>query len=199
MKKLSLLLAFTMIISLLASCATEQEEVFDHQLDTTESIDWSEHEFSILQTSDIEETPLYYIRDTILADNALQRLKDVSEKYNTKIELKYIGVDNTFKTLMSATLSTGEALGDIVFTDPYQIREFGNLGGLVNIEHVTDYINIYDEEKWGAPNVWEFLMCKGVMCGVVPISWMQMEPAIFYPIIFNQSLTSTFGLPDLRE
>ena len=199
MKKLSLLLAITMIISMLASCAAEQEEVFENELDTTVSVDWSEHEFFILQTSDTEETPLNYIRDTILADNALKRLKDVAEKHNTTISLKYIGVDNTFKTVMAATLSTGEALADIIFTDPYQIREFGNLGGLVNIEHVLDYINIYDTEKWGDPNVWEFLMCKGVMCGVVPMSWMQMNPAVFYPIIFNSDITSSFGVYDLRE
>ncbi|MBO5036878.1 MAG: hypothetical protein J6D42_07355 [Clostridia bacterium] len=200
MKKLSLLLALLMFFTLFVSCAsTQQEEVFDAELDTSHSIDWSGKEFFILQTSAIDETPLYYIRDTILADNAMQRLKDVAAKHNCEISLKYIGVDNTFKTLMAATLSSGDALGDIVFTDPYQIREFGNLGGLVNIEHVLDYIDIYDETKWGAPNVWEFLMCKGVMCGVVPVSWMQMEPAIFYPIIFNQNLTSSFGVPDLRE
>ena len=199
MKKISLLLALTMIIAMLASCATEQEEVFDNDLDTSVSTDWSNHEFFIIQTSDIEETPLNYIRDTILADNALKRLKDVAEKHNTTISLKYIGVDNTFKTVMAATLSTGEALGDIIFTDPYQIREFGNLGGLVNIEHVSEYIDIYDEEKWGGPNVWEFLMCKGVMCGVVPMSWMQMNPAVFYPIIFNSDITSSFGVYDLRE
>lgn len=199
MKKTSLLLVVTIIFALLVSCAGQQDEVFDHDLDTEVTLNWDGQTFEIIQTSAIDENPLYYIRDTVLADNALQRLNDVADNHNCTIKLKYIGVDSTFKTLMAATLSTGEALGDIIFTDPYQIRDFGNLGGLVNIENLSDYIDIFDADKWGEPNVWEFLMCNGVMCGVVPVSWLQMSPGIFYPIVFNADVTASFGVYDLRE
>ncbi|MBQ6052422.1 MAG: extracellular solute-binding protein [Clostridia bacterium] len=199
MKKISLLLAVLTAIALLVSCSGNKEEAFEEALGATDSTDWSGHHFEILQTSGIDDKPLYYLRDTNLADNALQRIKDVEKSHSCEIALKYIGSDTTFKTLLSASLAIGDALADIIFTDPAQIREYGNLGGLVNIEYVSDYINIYDESKWGAPNVWEFLMCNGTMCGVVPVSWMNMGPAIFYPIVFNSDITGTFGYYDLRE
>ena len=200
MKKSALLITVLLAITMLVSCSSgNSEEIFDQGWATTDSTDWSGQSFYILQTSVIDEHPLYYLRDTNLADNALQRIKDVAANHKCSINLKYIGSGDSFKTLMAATLATGDCLADIVFTDPAQIREFGNLGGLLNIEHVSDYINIYDESKWGAPNVWEFLMCNGVMCGVVPVSWMNMGPAIFYPIIFNSDITGMFGYYDLRE
>ncbi|MBQ6172567.1 MAG: extracellular solute-binding protein [Clostridia bacterium] len=199
MKKAAFMIAVLLIVSVLVSCSGGSEEAFDQTFGSTEQTDWSGYTFYILQTADINEKPMYYLRDTNLADNALQRLKDVANRHNCEINLKYIGADNTFKTLLSATLATGESLADIIFTDPAQIREFGNLGGLTDIEHVSDYIDIYDESKWGAPNDWEFLMCKGTMCGVVPVSWMNMGPVIFYPIVFNSDITGMSGFYDLRE
>jgi ABC-type glycerol-3-phosphate transport system substrate-binding protein len=200
MKKTAFLIAVLMILTLLVSCsAGNNEEVFEQSLGATDNADWTGHDFYILQTSVIDEHPLYYLRDTNLADNALTRVKNVADSHNCTINLKYIGADTTFKTLLAATLATGDSLADIIFTDPAQIREFGNLGGLLDMEYVSDYINIYDESKWGAPNVWEFLMCKGKMCGVVPVSWMNMGPAIFYPMVFNSDITGMFGYYDLRE
>ena len=201
MKKVLALGLLALMIFSICSCAGTADDG-NTVLDFTQNEvneDWDGLKFTIVQTSLTDETYLYYKLDTLLADSARQRVKDVEEKHNITISLKGYAEGDAFKALLNATMITGEPMGDILFADPSQLRSFANAGGLTPIEAVSDYINIYDSDKWGESNAWEFMMCKGVMYGVVPFAWVGNAPYVFYPIIYNADIVRSFGLGDLRE
>ena len=198
MKKTIAFLVLVLMIFTMCSCAAEEGSAPDYtKLDVKD--DWDGLEFTIVQTSLADATYLYYKLDTMLADSALERVKEVENKHNIKITLKGYNEDDTFKNLLNMTLVTGDPLGDILFSEASMLRDFANAGGLTPIENVAEQIDIYDFDKWGEPNVWEFMMCKGKMYGVVPVSWVGNAPYVFYPIVFNGDIVRRFGLGDLRE
>lgn len=189
------------LLLVLASCSSGEpvSEGFDKDYDTSYELDFSGMDFSILQNSQISEEQFYYDTDTLLSDYSVKRMNSVAADHKCSISLKYIASDDTLKSLLQSYVISCDYYADIAFVQARYMRDTGNVGGLYDITAFTDVIDISDYDKWGEPNTWEFMMCKGNLYGVVPCAWIEMKPYAFYPIAFNTELTKRFGYGDLRE
>ncbi len=146
--------------------------------------------------NNFEQTYLGYKEGTEHYDFAAQRVADVENKYNCKIEFI---VDPDFGSRIIQMVAAGTPYVDFAVMTRYE-ETFSRSGMLTPLSYLSDYIDIYDFEKWGRPNTFTQLVWNNEIYGVIPVTWPEYYFTIVdFPLISNTDAIQDSGYPDPRE
>ena len=141
------------------------------------------------------ESVLGFVADTANADIAMQRVKDVENALNCKIEI-YYDPDNIIGMLRAGVMS-GVQPFDIMEGDGYHLVSDVRAGYLVGLK---DLIDIQNTDKWGTPNMLQSMLWNDDVYGVVPFAWPELvfrTPG--HLLAVNENIIATLAQPDPRE
>jgi len=189
MKKTLIFLLCTLFIFALISCAAEQQPEILPDVDFSESenYDMGGRKIVAAVVKDYffegEDNTLGYINNTVLADIAIKRIKDVETKFNIDLTNEYVT-----RAGEAAHLDAVSGLGqyDYIQEESYFLVEYLSAGIFVDLTSV-DGLDYTDTEKWGTPYILESMMYDGELYGVYPAS---------HPIIATNSACGVFCIDE---
>lgn len=143
-------------------------------------------------------SPFGYLSDSSFAEAAMKRLDELEKAYNCVFSLKWETTSDIVKSV-NAAAAAYQYIYDIVDVEDGLTADMGKAGSLVPWNEMADTIDIYDFQKWGAPNIYECVMLEGNIYGLRSALWPNRYPSFGVPIIFNGKLTAEGGYADPRE
>jgi hypothetical protein len=203
MKTVCRILALMLILSLAAGCAQSAEEAFD--LNFSSSSDESALDFNGLELLyrinldsgngvDSTENYLGYTLNTEFSDLAMQRVRDLENRYKFKLN-----VTNDTADLVNMTAG-GLRFADIFLSPSFNFFAWSKAGLLTGISTLSEYIDYRDSEKWGSPLILESMFYGNDVYGLTPNAWPEQNYTSFgYPLIANVDLIMTNGALNPRE
>lgn len=196
---LSLLLLCCTVFSL-CSCGQAEPEVVPEYTTELGSIDFMGAEFVFKQNNTYNSTEggyLGYVYNTEFADLAKERIDEVQNKYNVKIE---IVIDKNVTQSVQNETYTGEVSFDAVQTKSGALSNIIRAGFMQDLSEVSDYLNYTDAEKWGSiENIKPFCWDSGVF-GVIPAAWPMLKyHSMDGPLIVNEDIIRYLNETDPRE
>ena len=188
------------------SCAGAGEETFDLDLATyeTNEADFDGQKLKYMfdpvmnwAVSASNDSFLGYTYNTVLADAAIKRVKDLEQNHNcTLIIESRTGLHEYVK----APVYSGVYVADIVSGISDMIGDNCRAGLYVGMSEVSDIIDITDSSKWGELPFLETMFYNNDLYGLVPAAWPELTQINFgYPIVFNGAIFAANGLGDPRE
>ena len=204
MRKTAKWLLIALCLAFLCSCGGgTDEEIFDADFDTPVSAsDFSGLQFNFaviiddLMSTGVEGNVLGYTQDTLFAEKAGQRIKDVEKELNCHIVLNTAMTGNLFN-LQSAA---GTSSCDAIMSNTDSTQNWAKAGFLTGLSTLSEYIDFRDSDKWGAPNLLEVSFYGDDVFGVLPAAWPELSYVSFgYPLVANVDLMTSLGVSDPRE
>ena len=126
---------------------------------------------------------------------AAQRIRDVQDNCNVKIEIKY---DQESVNILSLVLA-GSTEFDIIQQDTISLSNNARAGALIGIS-ALDAIDLQDTAKWGDRNILETVCYVDDVYAVVPMAWPDLAYKNFgFLLAYNAGLVSSMGQEDPRE
>ena len=118
-----------------------------------------------------EDSTLSYTNNTELGDLAAQRLKDVEDKYNCKVEFNYVGRagEVAFQSAVA-----GSYIFDFISEESYFLVNYMKANAFVDLTSL-DNIDVFDESKWGNKNMRMSTMFDGAIYGLLPAAHPMRE------------------------
>ncbi len=152
---------------------------------------------NVKDTSDA--TPyLGYIATTTLADMAIARIAQVEKDLDVNIEKAT--QSRTFNDLMYLLASGGGDLDAVIGMGFDAGSMSQTYKAFTPMSQVSQYIDIYDSEKWGAPERLEMFAWDGEIYGVIPNYWPELQfSSSDFVVIPNISYIKSIGLGDPRD
>ena len=200
MRNIAKLFVLVFIFSLFATaCGSAEPEVFD--VDFKQSSSGKDLEGANIlyrmNAGSTEELVLGYEIDTVFADMAAQRLKDVENELNCTWEIVYDpGLSNNF----FAAAMSGTFIADVVSGTSDIWSDIARAGGMIiGLSELGEYIDYLNEEKWGYRNMLEVVAFEDDIYGITPLYWPDVSVYVRSPIVVNEDLISVLGETDPRD
>ena len=202
MKKMCKLLVLVLLLTLFAGCAEAPEEFdvnFGNNGDGPPDLDGLELLYRVNLDSgnggiDISENYLGYVLETEFSDLAMQRVRDLEEEYNFKLNVTTDTAD-----LVNLTAG-GIKFSDIFLSPSFNYFSWAKTGLLTGMSRVADYIDYKDSEKWGSAQILESMFYKDDVYGLTPNAWPEQNYTSFgYPLVANVDLIMLNGASNPRE
>lgn len=212
MKKLSIFMVFVMLVSLLAGCSTKKEKSTpdsESSMVTTAENEGGEEEAEEQPPAEeevVEETFDFGGMEVVIAspwatdltpgssrgnDMLIERIAEVEEKYNVKIDYKDCSDDqiggNFFQLAVQGMLS-GETLGDFMHCRTGDYIAWKNAGVLQDLNPYTDVLDLDNTEKWSK------LILDNTTEGNKTYGLATNPNAMFTYVTFNKRLFDEAGL-----
>ena len=204
LKRTISLFLLSIILFSIYSCAAENEDAVVPEYDgaiNEEDLSFSGMEFNFLINSTLyssEEFILGYVQDSFFADLAKERIKDVQEKYDIKIEINNIGSDVT--TVIRQDIYSGQSLYEAVQDASTRIAPGVRSGFYTDLTTLSEYIDYTDSSKWGNTEQIKPLIWKGGIYGVVPSALpLQQFNSIEGIMVVNETMIKQLNQTDPRE
>lgn len=152
----------------------------------------------IWRSSYSENTVLGYGENTLFADVALERRKNIEQELNFEFDFRTEEYYSMKTNLLAASM-TGDVYADVCFSVDEVLKSVMFADLLMPISDLSDEIDLTDNNKWGTYGVLETMMMDSVIYAVRPSLWPERFADFYTPIIFNSKLTSQGGHADPRE
>jgi hypothetical protein len=200
----TLILVFLSIVILVA-CETGEHEVFD--LDMTLQNEKTDLEGVTIKymrrTGDQsfsadDEQVLGYAVNTVLADLAVQRIKNVQDDLNCILDISYYS-DGSVGTDFRMSIAAGMYFCDIFTGVSDTFRNSMKAGALVGLSELGDYIDYRNESKWGNRNVLEILYWNDDVFGLIPAAWPTSSVSYRGLTVVNEDLITALNAEDPRD
>lgn len=195
---LSIFLLFTLIFGI-CSCTQKTEDEF--LLDLNEvtgdgsAIDLDGYECTIIQEYDLEH-PFQYPVGTLMADNYLKRLSDISDEFNCNVTIER-ALSNSVEGEM-ARIIAGLYVGEIACTHRPSVP--ARNGAFYPLDGLRDYIDYMNADKFGSLGLLEVGMFNGIPYTVSPVAWPGKQSSYSYNIFaVNEGIITRYGKTDPRE
>ncbi len=201
MKKriISLAILLCMILSFCACGQSEPEVIPDYTTDIGE-VDFMGADFIFLQRNEEHSTGdnyFGYVTETEFADLALQRVKEVEEKYHIKAT---IVTDKDINSTVQNETYAGEVSADAIQQASGGINGIARAGLLHDITVLSDYIDYTDSKKWGTLENIKPFFWDNELYAVIPASWPMLKyRSMDGPMIVNENIISYLNETDPRE
>ncbi len=201
-KALILVLLFSVM---LAACVTQAQETFD--LDFSIKNEKTDLEGAALKymrrTGDQsfsadDEQVLGYAVNTVLADLAVQRIKDVQDDLNCKLDISYYS-DGSMETNFRMSIAAGMYYCDIFTGVSDRFRDSMKAGLLVGLSELGEYIDYHNEDKWGKRNVLEILYWNDDVFGLIPAAWPTSSVSYRGLTVVNEEIIASLNAEDPRD
>ena len=197
------LLAFLFSIFATACNANAENEVFDVDFVKNSGeldLEGVEIVYEIGIAPEVLGTPtcLGYDIDTQFGDLAVQRLKDVQQKLNCTLDIKYTDNYYSCRNFVAASAS-GAFFCDVISGISDMWADVARLGMLVGLSELEEYIDYRNEAKWGYRNMLEVIYYEDDLYGIVPLLWPEISVSFGCPIVVNEDLIATYGHTDPRD
>lgn len=198
------ILVFLSVV-MLTACTAQEQEIFDLDLSMQNgktdlegvTVKYYRLAGGTHATADAEEV-LGYEMNTVLGDLALQRIKDVQNNLNCKLDIVYFSGDNA-STAFRMSSASGSYFCDIFCSGSNGLRDYMKSGALVGLSELESYIDFRNEEKWGTRNVLEPLYWNDELYGLIPMIWPTSSVSYRGPMIVNEELVSSLNIEDPRD
>jgi len=205
MRKIAKILLLAMLISIFATAcnASVEDEVFD--IDFTGEKKGTDlegfemvYEFGLPANAMGLESCLGYELDTPFGDLAVERLKEVQQKLNCKVNVNYREKGSSCGLFVAASAS-GTFLCDAISGISDMWADVARIGMVVGLSELEDYIDYRDEEKWGYRNMLKVVYYEDDLYGVIPLLWPEIAITFESPIVVNENIISQLGVTDPRD
>ena len=201
MKKFKFLAIVLLFAILFASCSASPEIAPEYKPNTNTSdfggatFNWG---FSMHRYAGEQENVFGYKPDTNFADTALERKKEVEDKFHCTINVDNNSNSLTIGDRLSVSLRSGAKLYDLATCDTSVLSGMVRSGGyLVGLSSLLDVSNT---EKFGEPNMLQVMLWDDDLYGVVPFAWPELVSArLGLLITVNENLVARLGQTDPRE
>ena len=200
----SFILIFLSLV-VFAACGAHEEELFDE-------------DFALKgDKTDLEGATIKYVREsgglafnvgdeevlgfemnTVLGDLALQRIKDVQNNFNCKLDIVYFSGDAQY-TNYRLSNAAGSYYCDIFCGISDRFREYMKAGTIVGLSQLDGLIDYRNEEKWGTRNVLEVLYWEDDVYGLIPLAWPTSSVSYTGLTIVNEDLIASLNTEDPRD
>lgn len=196
----SLIILFCMILSF-ASCGAQAEpEIVPDYTTELDEIDFMDADFIFMQKNDEHSTGenyFGYVIETEFADLAMQRVKEVEEKYNVKAT---IVTDKDINSTVQNETYAGEVSADAIQEESGSINGIARAGMLHGLTGLSDYIDYTDSKKWGTLENIKPFFWDNELYAVIPASWPMLKyRSMDGPMIVNENIISFLNETDPRE
>jgi hypothetical protein len=205
-KRIIAALLCSVVLFACASCAAHSDEVFDLDFGIGEvnEADFEGQKLKYLfdpvmnwAVSASNDSFLGYTYNTVLADAAIKRVKEIEENHNCTL---IIESRSGLHEYVKAPVFSGVYVADIVSGISDMIGDNCRAGLYVGMSEVSDIIDITDSSKWGELPFLETMFYNNDLYGLVPAAWPELTQINFgYPIVFNGTIFTANGLADPRE
>ena len=196
-----------LILSLvfLVACAPHEEEIFD--VDFSFQSDKKDLEGATVKYLRKEgdqsftagdEQVLGYAVNTVLADLAAQRIKDVQNNLNCTIDISYYS-DGAVTTNFNMGIAAGIYICDIYTGVSDTFRDSMKAGLLVGLSELGAYADFHNEDKWGKRNVLEILYWNDDAYGLIPAAWPTSSVSYRGLTAVNEDLIAAVNAEDPRD
>lgn len=203
MKIICRILAAVLLITLVTGCAQSSEESFDLSLSGSnegQSFDFNGMELlyriNLDSGNGVDSTENYlgYTVNTEFSDLAMQRVRDLENRYDFKLN-----VTNDKADIVTMTAG-GLRFADVFLSPSFDFFKWAKAGLLTGISTLSDYIDYRDEDKWGSPLILESMFYQNDVYGLTPNAWPEQNYTSFgYPLVANVDLITTNGAANPRE
>ncbi len=183
---------------ILVSCSSSNEIVPEYSTEQSEiSFNGMELKFSILPRDEYAyEMYTFYPQDTLFADLAKQRVHEVEEKYDVKINFTF---EKIHENLLFSILSD-EVICDIFTSNDYELYDHIKSNLLYPIDSLESGIVYTDSDKWGRREQLVSYVYKDHLYGVLPMYWPEtMYKNCDHFFFVNESMIASIGETDPRE
>lgn len=201
-KKLASLLVLLCVI-LITSCAGQNSELADFIGSDTESglgglTLYFRAELGQKESELAKASYLGYGEDSLYAEMAKERVQKVETDLDCHIELSTALTD--MNNIVYLLASGGGDLDAIIEPEYWGGSDAKRLGAFLPMSTVSSYIDIYNSEKWGAPNKLEIFAWDGEIYGVTPAYWPECQITCSdFLLVCNSEYLSSKGFDDPRE
>jgi ABC-type glycerol-3-phosphate transport system substrate-binding protein len=198
-----ILLILSLII--LSACGSGEPEVFDLDFSVkSEKADLEGVTIKYLRRTGGQaqynggEQVLGYEADTILADLAIQRIKDVQNNLNCKLDIVYFENGSLYDSFHMSNV-TGDYFCDILCDISDKFRNDMKAGALVGLSELEDFLDYRNEDKWGKRNILEVLCWDDDVYAFVPMMWPTSSVSYSGLTVVNEDLINAVGAEDPRD
>ncbi len=201
MKKVISLLFTVCIVFSLCCCSQQAEEAVPSYETDLGDIDYQGQEFVFVQRNGEHSTGeeyFGYVVNTAFADLALERVREVENKYNVKISVNTSG--NDINNLITTTSVTGLVPYDAVQTATNAMVSLARAGYFYDFTYLGDYLDYTNSAKWGNKEYLKPVCWDGGLYGVLPAAWPMLKyRSIDGAVVVNETLISRLSQTDPRE
>ena len=202
-KKVLLISLAIFMILLFSACGEQPEDEIVPEFYTGSNVtdldgltvSWG---FSMSRYADNVDNVFGFIPDTVFADLATERKKQIEKDLNCVISVENISNSYTIADKLNASLIAGAKLYDIATCDTSLltnlVRGNGYLYGLSSL------LDVQNTDKWGTPTMLQTMLWGNDLYAVLPFAW----PELLYGtpghvIAVNETIVSQLGQTDPRE
>ena len=184
---------------LLVGCGGADTEK-DIVVEEVPKIDMGGYECLILQDKDIVD-PFRYKEGTLFADTALERVSEIETAYNCGISLGFQGTDAALTSYISANMSAGSYVGEMLHSmDANIASNISYAGYFYPLTELKEFVDYSDSEKYGGANILEVSMLNSIPYTVSPMMWPEKQSTwVTYVFVANSELIKQNGFSDPRE
>ena len=202
---LKICMALLFSLAFLVACAPHEEEIFD--VDFSFQSDKKDLEGATVKYLRKEgdqsftagdEQVLGYAVNTVLADLAAQRIKDVQKNLNCTLEISYYS-DGAVTTNFNMGIAAGIYFCDIFTGVSDTFRDSMKAGLLVGLSELGAYADFRNEDKWGKRNVLEILYWNDDAYGLIPAAWPTSSVSYRGLTAVNEDLIAAVNAEDPRD
>jgi len=143
-----------------------------------------------------EDSTLSFTNNTDLGDLAVQRLKDVQDKYNCNIQFDYVG--RVGEVAFNSAVA-GSYLFDFISEESFYLVNYMRANAFVDLASL-DNIDVFDETKWGNRNIRMSTMFDGAIYGLLPAAHpMRTAISVGNIIVINEDYITNILATDPRD
>jgi len=197
-KTLLLLLIILLTFTFLISCTqngTDNEVVPDFEL-SEESQTFGGAVFSYLMQDD--GRVLGYVDNTIFSDMVMDRIKEVEQKLDVKIDLQYTSEGKVVETIQNEAFTGNSTYAAVMHASNYLAP--GARAGLFYDLSAISSVNFLDTEKWGNIEYLKPMFWDGGLYAVFPAKYpLHMFNSIQGCIVVNEAMIKRINQTDPRE
>ncbi len=197
---ISFLLCVVMILLVACSAGQSDEVIPEYSSSITGDLDLSGKNFVFGMVKDYffegKDSVLTFIYNTEFGDLALQRLRDVENKHNCKIEFRY--VSRAGEAAYIDVLSNSYTY-DLIQEESYWLVGYIPIGIFTDLA-LLENIDVSNQAKWGNRQLLLSTMWNGAVYGVVPAMHpLRTQNSVAGIIGINEDYISTLGVTDPRD
>ena len=199
MKKIiSALLVLVFAMATFTSCSGEEITLLDFLKAGTDELDLDGQEIVILGETFADESLFdnQIKANTTLYDCVLDRFEEINDRYNCNINYQCFAEGAKYEERFTALMYSDTCPADIIYgNSDSKLQVFTEAGFLYPLTGLKDYIDYENTAKFGTPGILEAAMVNGIQ----PCYWPGFQNNYNFVIIYNPTLTTAQGLPDLHE
>ena len=197
---ISFLLCMVMVLLVACSAGQIDEVIPEYSSSITGDLDLNGKNFVFGMVKDYffegKDSVLTYIYNTEFGDLALQRLRDVENKHNCKIEFRY--VSRAGEAAYIDVLSNSYTY-DLIQEESYWLVGYIPIGIFTDLA-LLENIDVSNQAKWGNRQLLLSTMWNGAVYGVVPaLHPLRTQNSVAGIIGINEDYISTLGVTDPRD